>query len=173
MAERSTERFPADRGFVTGELPKGPNGRNCCRKCGKECEKKRQTFCSKECVHEWRLRTDGGYQTKHVLARDKGVCALCGLDCLALREELVRAMRELRAVEWCAERGIPRHLWSRRLWEMDHTIPVVEGGGACGLENLRTLCWACHREQTTQLAKRRAERRRGPLLPGLGGADGS
>ena len=34
------------------------------------------------------------------------------------------------------------------LWEMDHRIPVVEGGGACDLGNLRSLCRACHRRET-------------------------
>jgi hypothetical protein len=45
-------------------------------------------------------------------------------------------------------------------WEADHIIPVVEGGGECGLENYRTLCLSCHRKETAALAKRRAERRR-------------
>jgi 5-methylcytosine-specific restriction endonuclease McrA len=43
---------------------------------------------------------------------------------------------------------------------MDHIVPVVEGGGDCGLENLRTLCWACHHRETAALAKRRAEKRK-------------
>jgi 5-methylcytosine-specific restriction endonuclease McrA len=56
------------------------------------------------------------------------------------------------------ELSLPRHLQdlTRRLWEADHTIPVVEGGGDCGPENLRTLCWACHRAETAKLKKRLA-----------------
>jgi 5-methylcytosine-specific restriction endonuclease McrA len=54
---------------------------------------------------------------------------------------------------------------------MDHRVPVVEGGGSCGLENLRTLCWACHRRETAELAKRRARERRAnkplPLLEAI------
>lgn len=46
------------------------------------------------------------------------------------------------------------------LWEVDHIIPVCEGGGACGLDNLRTLCLWCHRKETAKLAARRAQRRR-------------
>jgi 5-methylcytosine-specific restriction endonuclease McrA len=46
------------------------------------------------------------------------------------------------------------------LWEMDHIVPVVEGGGGCGLGNLRTLCLACHRAETAELARRRARKRR-------------
>jgi 5-methylcytosine-specific restriction protein A len=48
-----------------------------------------------------------------------------------------------------------------RLWDMDHTIPVVEGGGEVGLDGLRTLCVPCHRHVTRELRARLAEARRG------------
>lgn len=50
-------------------------------------------------------------------------------------------------------------------WEADHIVPVVEGGGSCGLENLRTLCTKCHKDETSKLAARRAEAKRaqGPV----------
>lgn len=34
------------------------------------------------------------------------------------------------------------------LWEADHVQPVVKGGGGCGLDNLVTLCRACHGRKT-------------------------
>jgi 5-methylcytosine-specific restriction enzyme A len=34
---------------------------------------------------------------------------------------------------------------------MDHVVPVVEGGGECGLDGLRTLCVPCHRKVTLDL----------------------
>jgi 5-methylcytosine-specific restriction protein A len=46
---------------------------------------------------------------------------------------------------------------SRNLWEADHIVPVVEGGGACGLENFRTLCLPCHKAETKALRKRLAK----------------
>lgn len=57
------------------------------------------------------------------------------------------------------ERGFP---WdeSRSWWEADHIVPVVEGGGQCGLENYRTLCVPCHKRVTAELAARRAAARR-------------
>ncbi|HUW14746.1 MAG TPA: HNH endonuclease signature motif containing protein [Anaerolineae bacterium] len=41
-------------------------------------------------------------------------------------------------------------------WHADHIVPVVDGGGACGLDNLRTLCWRCHRSETRKLRRRLA-----------------
>jgi 5-methylcytosine-specific restriction endonuclease McrA len=49
-------------------------------------------------------------------------------------------------------------------WESDHIVPVVEGGGECGLEGLRTLCWRCHRAETAALAKRRRKPKPTTLL---------
>ncbi len=40
------------------------------------------------------------------------------------------------------------------LWQADHIIPVSEGGGQCGLDNIRTLCLACHDIETAKLRKR-------------------
>lgn len=45
-------------------------------------------------------------------------------------------------------------------WQADHIIPVCEGGGQCGLENYRTLCTPCHKQETRELAARRAAARR-------------
>ena len=50
-------------------------------------------------------------------------------------------------------------------WEADHIIPVIEGGGECGLENYRTLCLPCHKKETAALAKRRAQRRQQAKAP--------
>lgn len=49
--------------------------------------------------------------------------------------------------------------------EIDHIIPVIEGGGCCGLENLRTLCFVCHRKQTADLSRRRAAERHDASRP--------
>lgn len=50
--------------------------------------------------------------------------------------------------------GIPasRKVWKRKLggglWDADHIIPVREGGGSCGLDNIQTLCIPCHKHKT-------------------------
>lgn len=45
------------------------------------------------------------------------------------------------------------------LWEADHIVPVIEGGGCCGLENYRTLCIPCHRAETRKLRSRMRRQR--------------
>lgn len=45
----------------------------------------------------------------------------------------------------------------KHFWEMDHIQPVQWGGGSCGLENLQTLCAACHRVKTRR--QRRMKRK--------------
>lgn len=55
------------------------------------------------------------------------------------------------------------------LWEADHIVPVAEGGGTCGLDNLRTLCKRCHGRETGAL-RRRINRARSAQQP-LPGAE--
>lgn len=68
--------------------------------------------------------------------RDKGICQMC------LRQ--------------CEDRGD-----TVDGWDLDHIIPVIEGGGALGPENWRTLCrLTCHKRATAELAARRADQRK-------------
>jgi 5-methylcytosine-specific restriction enzyme A len=132
-------------------MPGGWAGRKrmACRWCGGEVPPRRRTFCGAACVHEWKLRTDPGYLRACVFERDRGVCAVCRVD----TEELRKGKRKL---DWAARRAFEKE-WGRRknLWDADHVVAVVEGGGECGLENLRTLCLKCHRTETANLTQRR------------------
>src|SRR5437764_4818243 len=58
------------------KLPRGPNGRALCRWCSSEVQPPRRTFCSDDCVHQWRLRSSASYVREQVLKRDRGVCAV-------------------------------------------------------------------------------------------------
>jgi len=142
-------------------LQKGLNGRNLCRWCNIEVPQGRLTFCSEWCVNEWRLRTDPGYLRDQVFERDRGTCAQCGVDTVAEWKRLRRLhprRRRLALAAW-GLRGRSRS----SLWDADHIIPVVEGGGECDLSNIRTLCLKCHRAATTEL-RRRARERPGAVL---------
>ena len=127
--------------------------RGLCRWCGAEVPQGRFTFCGERCVHQWKLRTDPGYLRAEVFARDHGVCAQCGLDTEALR-------RGKRKLDYAARRQFEREWGLRRhLWDADHIVPVVEGGGECDFSNMRTLCLKCHRAATAELRKRRGAAR--------------
>jgi 5-methylcytosine-specific restriction enzyme A len=147
-------------GWIRRTGKRGPNGRGICRWCGSEVPIGRRTFCGDDCVHEWRLRTDPGYLRDQVLARDRGVCAVCGLDTLEFcrRLQLVPA-RKRRALR----RQLDLHARRRSFWDADHILPVAEGGGECDLSNLRTLCLWCHQAHTAQLRCRLKNRRRTPV----------
>lgn len=130
------------------KLKKGPLGRNLCRFCSVEVKPPRITFCSGEmtlysrrkingiwtrvvcrqgfgCVHQYLIRSRSRYARDAVFDRDGGKCAHCGI-----------------------QHG------RKGPWQADHIVPVVEGGGLCGLENLRTLCTGCHKTVTAELRTR-------------------
>ena len=134
--------------------PRGPNDLPLCRWCDLEIlAKRRRTFCSDYCVHQHRLRTDPGYLRDQVFARDRGICAACQADTIAIYNALKRARGPNRAAGLSIY-GMKTITARRTLWDADHILPVAEGGGQCDLDNLRTLCLPCHREATAQLRLR-------------------
>lgn len=146
----SLHRTRPDRGYADQKtLPKGPNGRGLCRWCGEEVPLGQRTFCLpvSGCLHEWKMRTQPRYAREQVFKRDKGRCAICD------EVRFINRYRSPRGLLIEYEAAVPQ-------WEMDHVIPVIEGGGECGLEGLRSLCIPCHRIETTKLAARRADARR-------------
>jgi len=139
------------------DLPRGPNGLAQCRGCSKEVQPPRRTFCQQACVDLWVVRTGSG-MARFMRKRDKGVCALCGLDCQALKSRYKKLLPQDR-VAFKVQHGIPASR-SGRFWDIDHIVPVVEGGGSSGPDNLRTLCIPCHRQVTRELAQKRALERK-------------
>ncbi len=139
-------------GWIRRTSERGANGRGICRWCGAEVPKRRRTFCDDFCVHEWRLRTDPGYLREKVRSRDRGICAICGLNTIEFYRRLQRLPRKRRAK---LRRRLDIHPSRRSFWDADHIRPVVEGGGECDLSNIRTLCLWCHRDETEKLRRRR------------------
>jgi 5-methylcytosine-specific restriction endonuclease McrA len=103
-------------------------------------------------VHEWKLRSQPAYLREHVYKRDKGCCTECGIDTVAALRSLKRS-RGARRQELMLHWGF-RTRMRKSLWDADHIIPVVEGGGECDLNNIRTLCLRCHRAATSALRER-------------------
>lgn len=156
-------------------IPNAPKG--TCRHCRQPVKPPKISWCSDECVTAALiLKGDPGTVRREVLKRDDGICAACGLDCeQALRvlnalgawravrlygvvvkpeQEDLKEARRFLLVLWT---GNPKALGS--LWEADHIVPVIEGGGGCDLSGYRTLCRRCHKSETAALARRRADQR--------------
>jgi 5-methylcytosine-specific restriction endonuclease McrA len=105
---------------------------------------------------------------RRVFQRDNGICALCGIDSDVLGKVLHEEWQRIKQARTAQERR-ERAEFRRRFrwffrrtsyWDADHIVPVVEGGGSCSLENIRTLCVPCHQQVTKELARRRASHRR-------------
>lgn len=126
----------------------GQDGRPLCLVCSAPVGRGRTSYCGNECWH----RNTPQVMRRLVGDRDKGICAGCQIQCRHGWELLERIGRE-------EYRKLPP-------WECDHIVPVIEGGGLCGIEGYRTLCRTCHKAATAALAKRRAERRK-PIAPSL------
>ncbi|QKF94882.1 hypothetical protein QKU48_gp1424 [Fadolivirus algeromassiliense] len=146
-------RYRGDRGFIDPKtLPINEDGYRCCRYCSGSIIPPKRTFCSPECVHEYRLRTSGSYLRDCVFKRDSGICAICGLDTKELAKTLMRMdptdpARDLLLKQNNIQqtRKIKLRKCGGGLWDADHILQVQDGGGECGLENIRTLCIGCHK----------------------------
>lgn len=165
----STNRVSPLAGRVDAKrLPRGPHGRALCRNCATEVPNGRRTFCGDACADDWAVRNSPSLMRQRVYQRDRGVCALCGIDSALLGKALQAEWRRLKLAATDQQRKARaefrrEHRWffSRRTyWDADHIVPVVEGGGECSLANIRTLCVPCHQRVTKDLTRRRASRRR-------------
>ena len=152
-----------------------------CRLCSKACPEGERQWCSEECLRQFLIMSSGGYIRAQVFERDGGVCALCGVNgaqmdlaLTALKDDLLHPLlmtihpmvvTTLRAEGWKNVRLRGHGCYADALefsscWEADHIQAVAEGGGQCGLENYRTLCFVCHKKQSAQQASMRAAGRR-------------
>lgn len=171
----------------------------CSCGCGRPVPKGRHRWHSQECVERWLDINDPTRIRQKLWERDRGICAMCGCDAdkeyaawsAGCREawELAQWLTGHRGIPWeirktltpaeeahdrdrIYKRWKPPGNWThgrKTGWDADHIVPVVEGGGLCGLENYRTLCHPCHKQVTKELAARRAATRKSsmPTLPGM------
>ena len=127
------------------------------------------TYCSRECAEQGRLKRGGMYGSTHIRAQvfalEGGVCRLCGIDAHALFVRIsslhpAERLNALCGANWKlpkTPKALDRLLQDPKegdFWQADHIVAVAEGGGGCGLSNLRTLCVPCHTEETAKLRAR-------------------
>lgn len=167
----STERFAK----LSHEVKYDLEGRRLCRFCPNPVPKGRRTWCSLRCVENYFIASDASFARRKVWMRDKGVCALCGVNTDAIRAHMRWLVKQAKddsnpyqQMFWDALTNLKAHLKTKynaarsagHFWQADHIVPVCEGGGEARLDNLRTLCTPCHKAETAKLATRRAELRR-------------
>lgn len=140
-----------------------------CTWCGQPVTGGRRTWCSQECVKAFSSRCSPQDQARLVVERDGPCCQICGRDTdeaqrlaeqemCSVSEDVSRYSSNFRAI---ADKIRERHGCIGYTYrEIDHIVPVVEGGGLCSIDNLRVLCAVCHRKETRALAKRRKQERK-------------
>lgn len=141
-------------------LPIDENGYKLCRWCNKSVLPPRKTMCSAECVHQLKLRMSARYIRDCTYKRDKGICSICNLDTKDIAKKALSLFGDERN-NYLKENNISlkRKIWMKKhgggLWDADHIVPVKEGGGQCGLDNIRTLCIPCHKKVTKELISKK------------------
>lgn len=114
----------------------GRPARGTCTWCGGKVEPPRRTWCSEACVDLMRA-LDPALLRSRCLRRDYDTCTQCGAE-------------ETSTGRWSERSSL----------DVDHEIPIVEGGHPFDLANLRVLCTGCHATATRELAARQVEVRR-------------
>ncbi len=147
------------------EIPFSEAPRGTCRWCGdpilhetglRHGQPNRRRRWHPHCVDAYNT-TDPRELRRFVRRRDHGRCAVCALDTYALR----RRTRGRKPWAKLRERGFVRR---RSLWELDHVVPLIDGGGH-EPANLQTLCVPCHREKSGRENRARAQQRRAVRRP--------
>ncbi|KQK15412.1 DNA annealing helicase and endonuclease ZRANB3 [Brachypodium distachyon] len=128
-------------------------------------------FCCLDCFQNYRLRTSQGALRQALFQIEHGICSQCKLDCCKLVKYIKPLGKQNREAYI---RNVAPNIANRRkllgklvqeptegnAWHADHIIPVYKGGGECTLENMRTLCVACHAEVTKAQQKEQKKLRR-------------
>lgn len=161
-----------------------PKRRQHCTGCGKPVQPPRSSWCSQTCVDAYLDLKDTSRARRRLAAQDPH-CALCrhpvwvtflagdlGYEPVPEAErrngdsERPIGFRLVYEFGWHYVRAARRT--TERLCELDHIVPLVEGGEH-EWANLRLLCRPCHTTETSALAARRARARQHsrPDSPGL------
>lgn len=142
------------------------DGKKFCKWCAKVeiQDHYRRHYCSDLCRHSCSvfLHPQGDAALYHLLARQDFKCAGCEIDYIFFILEIINRLPlvpgdpanahhvgyRLRA------QFAPREEYAL---EIDHIIPIWQGGVSFGLENVQALCSNCHLQKTRKEAMKSSE----------------
>uniref|UniRef100_A0A8C0ZBZ7 Zinc finger RANBP2-type containing 3 n=1 Tax=Cyanistes caeruleus TaxID=156563 RepID=A0A8C0ZBZ7_CYACU len=135
-------------------------------------------FCCHACQEDFSIRSSQSYLRSKVFQIEHGVCQCCQHNAqelyLSVRDAPRNQRKQLLESSWMSHLPLGqlnemiRSPAEGQFWQVDHIQPVYSGGGQCSLENLQTLCTACHRERTAKQAKERSQLKRRSLATKYG-----
>ncbi|NXS25792.1 ZRAB3 endonuclease, partial [Pomatostomus ruficeps] len=135
-------------------------------------------FCCLACQEDFSIRSSQSYLRASVFRVEHGVCQCCQHNAqelyLSVRDAPRSQRKQLLESSWMSHLPLGqlnemiRSPAEGQFWQVDHIQPVYSGGGQCSLENLQTLCTACHRERTAKQAKERSQLKRRSLATKYG-----
>ncbi|PBJ74097.1 SNF2 DNA repair protein [Trypanosoma cruzi cruzi] len=123
-------------------------------------EKDTDMFCSGRCRAAFYIKRSGSVARRSLREADKGICVHCQVDCEMLcsllgaattwkeREAILDRMHPQMRQYPTLFRRIVENPVAGNIWNADHILPVSQGGGEATMDNLQTLCVACHAEKT-------------------------
>lgn len=157
-----------DRQYSLGSLKvvKTPEGRFCVWCAEGKLNHGNQRYCSDSC----RLNaTAWAYPQKEeslgiLLIRQGYLCASCGYDYKPIAAKINEQLASydkipdfLTTFTWVSIKRLKNHLHiydkPHRL-EVDHIIPIYKGGPSLGIDNVRAICYTCHKHKTSQDLKK-------------------
>ncbi|XP_069022516.1 DNA annealing helicase and endonuclease ZRANB3 isoform X2 [Embiotoca jacksoni] len=169
--ETADEQPPSEPGYLQAVDGRGvPLCLSCQQACPTGGGAWDTRFCGRRCQEEFQLRSSQTYMRSRVLEAEKGVCQHCGLGAhdlfLKVRDAPPSHRKEMLENTWLAQLSLKQLNEMIRapvegdFWQVDHIRPVYSGGGQCSLDNLQTLCTACHKTRTAQQARERSQMRK-------------
>lgn len=126
--------------------------------------KETDLFCNGNCRKEYFIRKSSTSIRRLIYERDEGICASCNLDTKEMMREIERMKyvsledkieyfikKNPNLIQYTSQ--LKRIILDPKgtegyLWQADHILPVMKGGGIASFDNLQTLCIFCHLEKT-------------------------
>lgn len=99
-----------------------------CKWCLVTIENKKRKYCSINCKKSaWAFFYPQKHSQPYLMARQKGLCADCGYD-------FKERTKKIKMNDFLYD----------DMGDVDHIIPISQGGQILGLENIQLLCRECH-----------------------------